>query len=157
MHCELTFSRFFQSPCVRAMSCRVQLLLNGNLHNLSLTTLDHRGRPFVIVQGITTLYNISFTYKICTAFMPNGDSYGFQLKAKSQGHPWSNVAQGGVLRRWRGNVPEIHLGRRLRRMNYMLLKNSIARDSHSGHAAMSLPSFRLVLRDLRQAVAARGR
>ncbi len=150
------------------MSCKVQLPLNGNLYGLWLITQDYPcvvlegGRSFVKLQDIMTLYMVSFTYyqfKFCTAFMPNGDSYGFQLKAISQAHPWSNVAQGGiplVLRRWGGNVPEIHLDRRLCRMSYTTLKHSIARAPHSGHAAMSLLSFRLGLRDLRHAVAARA-
>ncbi len=74
-----------------------------------------------------------------------------------QTHPWSNVAQGGflrVLRRWSGNIPEIHLDRRLHRMSYTTLKHSIARNPHSGHVEMSFQSFRVVLRDLRHAVAA---
>ena len=49
---------------------------------------------------------------------------------------------------------EIHLNQRLRRMSYMTLKHFIARNPHFGHLAMSLRSFRLVLRDLRHAVAA---
>ena len=57
-----------------------------------------RDRCLIKLQDIMTLYKISFTYyrfEICTAFMPNGDSHGFQLKAMGQVQPWSNVAQGG--------------------------------------------------------------
>ena len=40
--------------------------------------------------------------------MPNGDSYGFQLKAIIQGHPWSNVAQGVAALEWQSaqDTPE---------------------------------------------------
>ena len=94
---------------------------------------------------------ISFTYyrfEICTAFMPNGDSHGFQLKVMGQVHPWSNVAQVGfphVLRRWSGDMPEEHLDRHLRRTSYTTLKHFIARNPHSGHVEVSFLSFSLVL------------
>ena len=53
-------------------------------------------------------------------------------------------------------MPKIHLNLCLRRMSYTTLKHSIARNPHSGHVEMSFLSLRLVLEDLRHAVAAGG-
>lgn len=100
----------------------------------------------VMLRDTVTLYEISFTYyhlEICTAFMPNGGSCGFQLEAVSQAHPWSNVAQGQFLRfaalEW--YMPEIHLDRRLRRMSYTTLKHLIARTPHSSQVADVIAEF----------------
>ena len=70
-----------------------------------------------------------------------------------------NVAQGGcrrVLRHCSGNMPKIHLNLCLCRLSYTTLKQSIARNPHSGHVEMSFLSLRLVLEDLRRLVAAGG-
>ena len=48
-----------------------------------------------------------------------------------------------VLRRWSGNMPEIYLDRRLRRMSYTTLKHFIARTPHSGQAADVIAEFQI--------------
>lgn len=52
-----------------------------------------------------------------------------------------NMGQFFVLRRLSGNMPELHLDRRLRRMSYTTLKHFVARTPHSGQAADVITEF----------------
>lgn len=141
--CIVSFTFFKHSKFIMCESYprmaiyRVCGSLYSNIPALSLSVADISFKP----QHILTVYEISFTYhrsEICTACMHHGDSYEFQLEAIS---PCRSGSHPRVLRRWNGNILEIHLDRCLRRMSYTTLKHFIARTPHSGQAADVIAEF----------------